>query len=200
MPTLRQSLENLTQDEILDAAANAIPHAQLYRTLVNDPKHRDAVLRMVKAANPNTPIPEIDAADAVRAELRERDQTIQALQQRLDNRDIQDRANAIRTACAAKYGLTEAEMKDVEALMTAETDPIPTYDAAARVYLSEQRSAVPTPSAIESTVFEMPETDVWGKGIGNPAELNRIAQREAAKAMNELRAGALRGVTGQLNR
>lgn len=192
MPTLRQSLENMTQDEILDAAAQAIPGARLYQTLMQNPKTREQVLRMQKDINPNLPIPEIDAADKVRTEISARDDRIAALEQDARTRDIRDRASAVRSAAMSKYGLTEAEMQGVEALMVSETDPIPTYDAAARVYLADQQLATPTHSSIEAAVYEMPEHDVWGAGIGNPQALARIAAKEAAAAMNDIRRGALR--------
>jgi hypothetical protein len=42
----------------------------------------------------------------------------------------------------------------------------------------------------------MPDDKIWGKGIGNPAQLNRIGVEEAFKAFNEVTAGRMAGGGG----
>ena len=95
-----------------------------------------------------------------------------------------------------RYGLTEEDMPKVEALITDKDNPIPTYDAAARVYKASVQSATPTPAHFVPPTFQMPENDVWGKGIGNPAKLNQVAMEESYKAFNEIMQGKVAGLGG----
>jgi hypothetical protein len=73
--------------------------------------------------------------------------------------------------------------------MVDKDNPIPTYEGAALVFKASRTSAVPTPASFEAPVFTMPETDVWGPGIGNPAKLNKIALSEMYKAFGEITSG-----------
>jgi hypothetical protein len=188
MPTIRETLENMPHDEIVRAAEGLVPKANLMDTLLNDPETRAQVQRLILKKNPQAVIPEIAAADATAAALKERDDKIAELQRANLEREVKERAQAQRTAIMAKYGLNDADMEGVHALMVAEVDPIPTYDAAARVYVASRQSAVPTAS-LSPPSFEMPEKDVWGAGIGNRAMLDKIARDEAYAALNDLRSG-----------
>jgi hypothetical protein len=184
----------MTMDEVYAFARAAGDSHNLLGTLMRDPEARTAVQRQMKRLNPKLVIPEIDSVDAVTAEIKKRDEEIAELKKANLVRDAKDHILEARRAVAAKYGLTDADMIEVEKLMTAEVDPIPSYDAAARVFRASQRDALPTSTEFAPPVFEMPEKDVWGAGIGKPAVLNQIALKEAYRAMNEVHQGKVAGV------
>jgi len=188
------SLEDLTTDQLLQRARQTESSHNLLSTLLNDPASREMIQRQMKKANPSLSIPEIDAKDAVMNEVNGTRKQIQELEARILERDVRERLERDRAAVKTKYKLNEADINAIEGLMTDQNNPIPTYDAAARVHVASKQTAVPTPSSIVPQVYEMPERDVWGKGIGNPAELNKIALREAYEALNDIKAGKVAGL------
>lgn len=188
------SLEDLTTDQLLQRARQTESSHNLLNTLLQDPSSREMVQRTLKKSNPTMVIPELDAKDAVLAEVQKDREKIQALEAQILQRDVRERLERQREEIVSKYKLNPADINAIEALMTDEHNPIPTYDAAARVHMASKQSAVPTPSSIHPPVFEMPEKDTWGKGIGNPAELNKIALTEAYNALNDIKAGKVPGM------
>lgn len=188
------SLEDLTTDQLLARARQLEGSHNLLTALLNDPASREATQRQLKKLNPALVIPEIDAKDAVLAELKtERDERIK-LQNDILQDKVRTRLEKARADAKSKYSLTEADMVEVEKLMTDEHNPIPTYDAAARVHKASKQSAQPTAAALAAPTFEMPETSVWGKGIGNKAALDKIAMNEAYAALNDIRSGKVAGM------
>jgi hypothetical protein len=107
---------------------------------------------------------------------------------------VRDRVEREKSRVQGKYKLSDEDMKGVEALMVSETDPIPSYDAAARVYLASRTPATPTPSALSPPGYQMPEKEIWKAGIGNPAQLNKIAMEQAFGAWNEISSGKVAGL------
>lgn len=188
------SLEDLSTDQLLAHARALEGSDQLLRTLMKDPAARETIQRHLKKANPALAIPEIDAKDAVMVELtKERDARL-ALESQITQDKVRARLEKQRATVMSTYRLNEADMVEVEKLMTDAENPIPTYDAAARVHAASKRSAVPTVAALSSPTYEMPDSKVWGKGIGNKAALNRIALDEAFAAMNDIAAGRVAGM------
>lgn len=181
------SLEDLTTDQLLARARELEGSANLLTTLAQNPATRGDLQRLMKKANPSLVIPEIDAADAVRGEIRERDERINRLEQQMLEDKVRTRLEKQRSDARAKYNLSDADMVEVEKLMTHEDTEqrIPGYDAAARVYASSKQNTVPTPASLNPPTFTMPENDVWGKGIGNKAALDKIAMNEAFSAWND---------------
>ena len=188
------SLEDLTTDQLLNLARTTQASHNLLGTLMNDPTTREVIQRQLKKVNPALAIPEIDARDAVMAEVhKERDARLE-LEKKILERDVRERLERNREAAKTKYGLNEADMGEVEKLMTDAENPIPTYDAAARVHKASKATGTPTPVAIHAPTFDMPESDVWGKGIGNKANLDKVAMNEAYRALNDIRSGKVAGL------
>ncbi len=188
------SLEDLTVDQLLAFANQAGPSHQLLQALVNNPETREQTLRLAKKINPNLPIPEIDARDKVEGQIED-------LRKQLLERDARDRENTARQsiqrerdALKTKYGFTDADITEVEKLMMDENEPIPSYGAAARVWQASRQSAIPTASSVSPPVFELPGKDIWGAGIGNRAQLDKIATNEAYRALQDIQAGKIAGV------
>lgn len=189
------SLEDLSVDQLLSHAKTLQGSHNLLTTLMNDPATREQAQRALKKANPNLVIPEIDAADRFReSDLKPLRETVESLQAKLLERDVRDRIEKQRADTKGKYKLNDADIGEVEKLMTAKDDPIPSYDAAARVYLAGKQAAEPTPSSLMPPIYEMPEKDVWGPGIGSKANLDKIAMNEAFKALNDIRSGKVAGM------
>jgi hypothetical protein len=188
------SLEDLTTDQLLAFARETQGSHNLLQSLLKDPTSREIVQRQVKKLNPTLSIPEIDARDAAMTEIANEREERKKLEQKILERDVRERMEKARASAKTKYGLNEADMAEVEKLMTDAENPIPTYDAAARVHKASKQTAVPTVSAIASPTYEMPERDVWGKGVGNKAMLDKIAMNEAYAAFNDIRAGKVAGL------
>jgi hypothetical protein len=190
MPTL----EDLTPDQLLATAKSFQSQATLLTQLTSNPETREQVQRALKKLNPSLVIPEIDAADRVLAVVKESTTRLETLENTIRERDIRDRLERARAGVQTKYKLTDEDMQGVEALMVDKDNPIPSYDAAARVFLASRQSSVPTAISLQPPTFSMPEKDTWGKGIGNKAMLDKIGLNEAFNAYNELFSGKVPGL------
>jgi hypothetical protein len=188
------SLEDLTVDQLREAAAQFQASHNVLTALTRDPATREVMQRAIKKMNPEVSIPELDARDQVRTELENTNKKLTTLENQIQERDIRDRITRQREAVKTKYQLDEAQLLEVEKLMVDNDNPIPTYDAAARVFLASRTSATPTPASYVPPTYQMPEKDTWGGGIGNPAKLNRIALEESYKAWGDIRGGKVPGL------
>jgi hypothetical protein len=188
------SLEDLTTDQLLARARELESSHNVLQTLSTNPKTRETIQRALKTLKPDLVIPEIDAKDSLRGEIQTEREARQTLERSIQERDIRERLEKQRAAIQKQYKLTEADLPGVEALMIDKDNPIPTYDAAARVYLASRQSATPTPASFSAPTYDMPEKDIWGKGIGNRAMLDKIAIGQAFEAWNELQTGKVPGL------
>ena len=188
------SLEDLTVDQLLAQAKQFQGSHNLMQTLMRDPVARETMQRALKKADPNVVIPEIEAKDQVMTALGEERKERQRLEKEILEDRVRARLEKQRSEAKAKYHFDDADMAEVEKLMVDPNDPIPTYDAAARVHAASKRSATPTPAILSAPTYEMPEKDTWGKGIGNKANLDRIAMTEAFAALNDIRSGKVAGL------
>jgi hypothetical protein len=187
------SLEDLTTDQLLEVAKRTKRSDDLLGALLRDKETREITLRGLKKVDPSMQIPEIDAADAVRTDLEKLREENKALEDRLRNKEITDTIREDQRRVKEKFGLTDADLLEVQKIMTDKEQPIPYWDRAAQFYLAQQRVAEPSPSTIQPPIYEMPEKDVWGKGIGNKSLLDKIAIDEAYKALNEVMGGKVAG-------
>lgn len=195
------SLEDLTPDQLVAYARQLEPHAgstELLRQLGANPKTREKLQRLIKEVAPGTPIPELDAVDrANETIIKPLADRIDELQRQVLERNVLDRLERERGRIKSHYHLSDEDVQGVEALMVksdTNPDPIPSYDAAARVFVATRMSAAPTPAAFSPPTYQMPEKEVWARGIGNPQELNRIAMNEAINIWNDLAAGKVPGL------
>jgi hypothetical protein len=188
------SLEDLSTDQLLAHAKTLEADSALLRSLTGNPKTRETVQRALKVLKPDLVIPEIDAKDSVRAEIDEERKARIKLENEIKERDIRARLEKQRSDIKTKYKLSDADVLEVEKLMVREVDPIPTYEGAAQVFLASKQSAIPTPASYLPPTYTMPEKETWGKGIGNPAMLNKIALNEMAAAWNEITSGKVAGL------
>lgn len=190
------SLEDLTTDQLLARAKQLESSATTLAALAANPETREGLQRLLKKANPNLSIPEIDAKDAVLGEVGKLTKSLEEMRNSMLERDVRDRIERERAAVRGKYHLNDADITEVEKLMIDKENPISSYDAAARVHLASRTSSTPSSISFSPPTYQMPEKDVWGPGIGNPAKLNRIALDAAYGAWNEIRSGQVAGMGG----
>lgn len=174
------SLESMTTEQLQEST-------RLLHTLLNSPDTREDTLRLIKKKN-NVPIPELDAKDAVLAEVTKEREARLKLEAQLQERDILARIEKEREKVKQTYQLTDSDVAEVEKLMVDKDAPIPNYSAAAKVYKASKQVAEPTTHLLKPNVYDMPEKSIWAPGIGNKQALNKIALEEAYKAANEFRA------------
>lgn len=189
MPTL----EDLTHPELLAVARAATEKSALFDTLLSHPDSRKETLALVKRRNPSMPIPEVDAESAATAALAEERKERLALENRVRDAEMRERIAAQREKVKSQYKLSDADLLEVEKIMTDETAPIPHYDAAVKVWKAQRMQAVPTSSNIQPPVYDMPAQETWKAGVGNNAALNKIATKLGYEAWNEIRAGKVAG-------
>jgi hypothetical protein len=197
------SLEDLTIDQLREIALKAQqmePSYNLVSALSKDPEGRSLLQRWAKKKNPNLSIPEIDSEDRLMAALKTEQEAREKLEQKLLEDDIRKRTEASKREVIERFKLTDEDVKAIEKRMLKSDDnpdPLPPrYDWAAQLYINSRTPSTPTPSSYSPPTYSMPDGKVWGKGIGNPAELNRIAMKTAYDAWDEIRPGG-RGVPQQ---
>ena len=190
------SLEDLTPDQLLAHARQLEGLQATYQKITQNADARTLLQQALKKVDPNTVIPELDSRAAIDAAIGEERTARLKLEREIQTDRIKARIEQERAACLAKYSLSAEDIKGVEALMVAETDPIPSYDAAARVFKASRTPATPTPASFQRPTYEMPEKEVWGKGIGNKAMLDKVALNEAYSAWGDIVGGKVAGLGG----
>lgn len=179
------SLEDLSHEDLLKHTQALKASDDLFKTLLTSPDTRERTLRLMKEKNPNLVMPEIDASDrvmkAVEGEAKKREE----LEAKIMERDIKERIEKERARVKSTYKLSDADVLEVEKLMTDKDNPIPNYDGAARVYKAARTPSEPTPMQIGAPTYDMPDGKVWAPGIGNMQRLNKIFLEEATRVVNE---------------
>jgi hypothetical protein len=192
------SLEDMPIDQLLAYAQQLEQNVGVLQVIAQNPETREGFQRLLKKINPKLSIPELDAVDRANSTIiKPLTDKLASLERSIQERDILDRLEKSRAQVKAKYRLSDEDLTGVETLMVrseSNPDPIPSYDAAARVYVASRQSAPATPAAFAPPIYTMPEKETWARGIGNPQELNRIALNEAFSAWNDLRSGKVPGL------
>jgi len=188
------SLEDMTVDQLLAEAKRLQRIEATVNQVMAHPEGRETILRTVKKLNPSANIPEIDQADRVEKAIATEREEREKLERKLMERDARDAVAQRRADIKTKYRLSDTDVEEVEKLMLDPANQVGSHDAAARLYLYSKQSATPTPASSAPPTFSMPETDVWGKGVGNKNMLDKIAMNEAFAAWNEVMGGKVQGL------
>ena len=190
------SLEDLTVEQLREIAQRAQamePSYNLVQQLSKDPEARSMLQRWAKKKNPNLSIPEVDTEDRLMKALAEEKEAREKLEAKIQEDTIRARVEGDRKRVKEKYGFSDDDMTALEKRMVKSDDnpdPLPPrYDWAAQLYMNSRTPSTPTPASFMPPTYSMPEGKVWGKGIGNAAELNRIAMDQAYQAFNEIKGG-----------
>lgn len=162
---LRQKYPNLSDDAIADLAEVSLK-------LSGEQKTRKGFLGLLKQAEPNRPIPEIDEVNAVEAKLAEERKARENFEAEQRNRWLQEDLSREKSAVREKHGLSDEDMTAMEKMMTEKKLPAD-YNWAASLYKQQTEVATPTnygtggygPFDIKknATAFEglMEDTDNW---------------------------------------
>lgn len=188
------SLEDMTVDQLLAHAKGLESQKTQFQTLMQDPTVRETFQRALKKQNPSISIPEFDAKESFRDEIKTEREARLKLERQIQEDGIRARLEKQRADIKSEFKLSDEEVLEVEKLMTLEQDPIPSYKGAAQVFCAMRESAKPTPAIYSAPTYDMPEKDVWGKGLGNKSALDKIAMNQAFEAWNEIASGKVPGL------
>jgi hypothetical protein len=158
--------------------------AELARSLANDPKTRRQFLQLVKAKNPNQPIPELDLEAQMHAYAKPAWDKLAELEKKLVEKQAEENVFSKRQALKAK-GYSDEDVQSIEKLMIEKQ--IGSHDTAAEFFRQQNAVAAPTPST-----FSQVQMPVKGKDIKEAGGIKRWAQTEAFKAIDDLKAGRVK--------
>lgn len=164
MPTsleqLRSQYPNLSDDQIADLAALSLK-------VGGNKDTRSGFLGLVKKAEPNLPIPEVDTAAAFEAELAKRDKKIEQMEKAQQDRDFNAALASQKAEARTKHGLSDDDMTRMEEMMKKGELPAD-YRFAPALYKQQTESTVPT--------------NYGSSGYG-PFDLNRAAQEKGFEGL-----------------
>jgi hypothetical protein len=133
---LRAKYPNLSDDAIAGLADVTLQ-------LQGDQKTRKPFLNLFKAANPQTPVPEIDEPARVEAIVAEDRKAREAFEQRIEQRFAQEDLTKTRNDVASRFGLSAEDMTAMEKMMTEKKLPAD-YTWAAQLYRQQTETSTPT--------------------------------------------------------
>jgi hypothetical protein len=167
------SLEGKSADEIASYAA-------LADSLQADPRTRQAFLQLTKTINPDAAIPEVDLPRQMAAQFKPVLDEMEALKNKLRERDMQDKVREQRRAALSVDGVTRADLPAIEKIMIDKQ--IPDHKTAAEFFALQNKAAEPTPASQSGPrTFGAPDVKKFN---GNPIAW---ARSEAHRAIDELR-------------
>jgi hypothetical protein len=169
------SLEGMSQEAISGLAL-------LAKGLSNNSATRDQFLQLAKTANPDLNIPEVDIPFKMQGMLKEEREKREKLENQIRESEVRLQIKERREEMKAKNGLSDAQIVEVEKMMVDKG--IMNHDTAAEFYISQQKSAAPTPS-VGYSVNTVPKIDAKEFG-GN---INQHARSVAAEMISGFRSG-----------
>lgn len=179
--------------------------AKITQGLLNNPKTRKAYLETVKAAHPNIPIPEIDAAAPINSEISGLKTAMTEFMGKIEKTFDDERTERVRRgvdravedgrSLMRKRGYTEEGIKAVEDMMSAEG--IGDYNNALKIYEHDHPLASPGRPG-RTNIFEF--IDESAKPAEKQAEYikdlmatrgddENVLNRQISTVLNEVRAG-----------
>lgn len=164
--------------EISDADSELL---KLAKKALGDPKTRMTQLRILKTAEPSTPIPELDQEDRIQSALAPIVEENKKLRADIDKRDTLDGIKEKRNVLKGdKFKLNDEQISAVEKIMVEKK--IGDHETAAEFFLANSRVATPSVAPRSwDTSATVPVTDGLKK---DPAQW---ARQTAAAVIDELR-------------
>jgi hypothetical protein len=143
-------LADLTPADVLEIAGSD-PRVKLMERLYSDPVAKKEIQRHAKRLFPQATIPEIDIPAEIEVKLKEKDDRIEKLEQRLDG-DLKDRRHAGFRARLVEAGAKEGDLDSIEAFMVDnEIGPKSVTIAVDQFYASRE---IAEPTGTGSKVWE----------------------------------------------
>lgn len=171
-------LDNLSDDTRDELAALALK-------LSGNQKTRKGFLGLIKQAAPETPIPEIDEVAAVNAEIEKRDKRIQELEQKFDQRFLQEDLSKTKNSVREKFGLSDDDFSKMEKMMTEKQLPAD-YNWAAPLYKQQTDAATPTNWGSDSGVGPLDIEKNAGTVDGLMDDTDNWARRTAHQMIDDM--------------
>lgn len=172
----------MAENEIDPQWQPVLQKSKLLDELYQDPKTRDATLRLIKDKYPDVRIPEIEVADRVSKIEDKWEKRYEEREKVWQDREAKaTRAEAVEAMRA--QGVSPAEVAEVEKLMAEGKIGDPSI--AAEVFVTRRAAAAPR-GAPQSFTFDMPNQKEL---FGTPSQRKNWARREAAKVLDEVRQG-----------
>ena len=141
-------------------------------------------MRLAKTASPETPIPEIDLKDQVRAMAQPLVDKVATLERQMLTRSVEDNIMGKRNSLYEK-GFKKDEVDQIEKLMVERQ--IPSHETAAEFFKMQKQTATPTPSTM--TPITLPTNVMESMKNGGQSGMNQWARGEAYSVINDLKAG-----------
>lgn len=170
------SLEGMTPEAI-----NGL--ALLAKNLSVNTATRDQFLQLTKTANPELSIPEVDIPAKFQGMMDEERKKREVLENQIRESEVRQQIKDRREDLMKNKKLSAEQVQEVEKMMTEKG--IMNHDTAADFYLSQQKSATPTPSSGGYSVNTVPKIEAKEFG-GN---INQWARNEAAQLIGDIRSG-----------
>jgi hypothetical protein len=186
---MAKSLEDFSEDE-----RNRM--AQTYMAMLQHPETREVALRVTKKLDPSQSIPEIDLKDALRGELKVRDERETELAGKLAAAENRERIRAERDVLIGK-GFSRADVDAIEAMIVEQgkAGNVLTYGYAAELYKQAQdRTLEPAPfnnRQANARKFELPSNPFQALKGGKQG-VSAWARGEASAALDDLHAGRVK--------
>ena len=154
--------------------------AELALKLSGNPKTRKAFLKLTKEVNPNTPIPEIDVENEIEARVNAvREESAKEIKALKDER-MKDKFEEQRLAAKQEHGLDDAQMKQMEEMMTKGELPAD-YNWAPKLFKQQIEPVGSTSYSAEYGPLAMPSAE------GLMENEHRWSLSEAHRTVDELR-------------
>lgn len=128
--------------------------AGLALALSGNPKTRKNFLGLIKEANPNLPIPEIDEPARIAGELKERDDRFEKYVEEQNKKERERSLASERKSVIEEHNLSDEDIKKVEKIMTERR--VFNYADAAKLYNLEREPATPVVYGMSEGVGELP--------------------------------------------
>ena len=157
--------------------------ALLAKGLSQNSATRDQFLQLTKTANPELNIPEVDIPAKFQGMFAEERAKREALENQIRENDVRQQIKERREDLMKGKKLSFEQVQEVEKMMTEKG--IMNHDTAADFYISQQKSASPTPSTGGYSVQTVPKIEAKEFG-GN---INNWARNEAAQMISDFRSG-----------
>lgn len=160
---------------------------QLFKKLSENPATRKDLLRLVKKANPNQPIPEIDVEASMQTFAKPYIDEIGKM--KLERMREKTEAAIERSRAALKEkGYSAEDIAAVEKLMTEKQ--IPSHETAAEHFRMTKQLATPTPTSLSPTGVNTLPID--RKAIKEAGGIRNWSRMEAHKAADEIIKGRVK--------
>lgn len=176
----------MADDQSLEISDGDKELAAMAKALAADPKTRRQFLQLLKAKNPNQPIPELDAETQMLAFAKPHIDKVAALEKGILERDLKERLADKRAGLKSK-GYSDDEIAAIEKMMMEKS--IPSHDTAAEYFRMERQLATPTPTSLQTGVNTLP---IDRKLIKEAGGVKNWARMEAHKAADDIKAGRVR--------